>query len=219
MDIISRLFELEDLKYKEFASSLTKTRYPFIGVRIPYLKKIAKELKDENLSFFDAKYFEEIMLEGLIIGYIKDIDEVVSKLRCFVSKIDNWSACDSCCANLKITKNNKEKMWEYIKEYKDSNKEFEVRFMIVMMLNYYLEKEYIAEVFSIIDSISCDFYYSNMAISWLLATSLVKLEKETLDYLKSTKVSDFIYNKAISKACDSYKISNELKRYLKKIKR
>lgn len=219
MDIRSRLFELEDLKYKEFASKLTKTKYPFIGVRIPCLKKMAKELKGENLSFFDEKYFEEIMLEGLCIGYLKNIDSVIYKLEVFITKIDDWSVCDSCCANLKITKKNKEKMWKFITRYKNSNNEFEVRFMIVMMMDYYLENEYINEIFDIIDNISCDFYYSNMAISWLLATALAKLEKETLKYLKKAKVNDFIYNKAISKSCDSHRIGNELKEYLRKIKR
>lgn len=219
MDIRSRLFELEDLKYKEFASKLTKTKYPFIGVRIPCLKKMAKELKGESLSFFDTNYFEEIMLEGLGVGYLKDVDLVILKLEKFIPKIDDWSVCDSCCANLKITKKNKEKMWKFITKYRNSNKEFEIRFMIVMMMDYYLENEYIYEIFDIIDNISCDFYYSNMAISWLIATSLAKLEKETLDYLNRTKVNDFIYNKAISKACDSYRIGKDLKNYLRKIKR
>lgn len=219
MNVRKALFELEDLKYKEFSSKLTKTKYPIIGVRIPYIKKMAKEMKDESLSFFDTKYFEEVMLEGLVIGYCKDIDLVISKLSSFINKIDDWSVCDSCCANLKITKKNKEKMWTFITNYKGCNDEFKVRFMIVMMMDYYLEDNYISKIFDIIDNISCDFYYSNMAISWLLATALAKKERETLKYLENAKINDFVFNKTISKACESYRIRDDLKEYLRKIKR
>ena len=219
MNLKDRLFELEDKEYKKFSSSLTKTRYPMIGVRIPLLKKLAKEIKDENLSFDNAIYFEEIMVEGLLVGYLKDIDLVINKLKNFVCKIDDWSICDSVCANLKITSKNKEKMWRFITSYVTSNNEFEIRFIIVMMMNYYLEENYIASVFHILDNIKCDFYYTNMAIAWLLATSLVKLEKQTLEYLKNNNLNDFVINKTISKVNDSYRVSEELKELLKKMKR
>ena len=171
MNLKDRLFELKDEKYKAFSSSLTKTRYPMIGVRVPLLKMIAKEIKDENLSFNNAVYFEEIMIEGLQIGYLKDIDLVIERLKNFVCKVDDWSVCDSVCSNLKITINNKEKMWKFITSFLTSNKELEIRFMLVMMINYYLENKYIHKVFDILDNIKCDFYYVDMAMSWLLATS------------------------------------------------
>ena len=77
MNLRQKLFELEDKKYKAFSNKLTKTRYPMIGVRIPLLKKMARDYKNENLSFDNAIYFEEIMVEGLLIGYLKDIDLVL----------------------------------------------------------------------------------------------------------------------------------------------
>lgn len=219
MDIRERLLELEDEPYKKFSAKLTKTKYPLIGIRIPLLKKIAKELKDENLCFDKAIYFEEVMLEGLLIGHYNNINIVIEKLKVFINKIDDWSVCDSCCANLKITKKHKEKMWKFITSFKDSNREFEVRFMIVMMMGYYLEEEYISDIFKIIDNIKCDLYYANMAISWLLATSLVKLEMKTLEYLYNCNLSNFIFNKTISKACESYRVKDELKKKLKKMKK
>ena len=219
MDLRQKLFELEDKEYKEFSSKLIKTRYPLIGVRIPILKSISKDNKDKSFDFNTAIYFEEIMVEGLLIGYLKDIDLVVNKLRFFIPKIDNWSICDSVCENLKITNKNKEKMWDFITSYKTSNNEFEIRFMIVMMMDYYLEEKYINNIFNILDNIKCDFYYVNMAIAWLLSTSLVKNEKETLEYLDNNNLSDFIINKTISKAKDSYRVNKELKEILKKMKR
>lgn len=219
MDLRQKLFELEDKEYKEFSSKLIKTRYPLIGVRVPLLKSISKDNKDKSFDFNNAIYFEEIMVEGLLIGYLKDIDLVVNKLRFFIPKIDNWSICDSVCANLKITNKNKEKMWDFITSYKTSNNEFEIRFMIVMMMDYYLEEKYINNIFNILDNIKCDFYYVNMAIAWLLSTSLVKNEKETLEYLNNNNLSDFVINKTISKANDSYRVNKELKETLKKMKR
>ena len=110
-------------------------------------------------------------------------------------------------------------MWKFITGFLTSNKEFEIRFMLVMMINYYLENKYIHKVFDILDNIKCDFYYVDMAMSWLLATSLVNNEKDTLEYLKNNNLSDFVVNKAISKANESYRISKELKVMLKQMKR
>lgn len=218
MELMERLFELHDEKYKRFSSKLTKTKYSLIGVKIPLLKRLAKELKDKAVNFGDV-YFEEVMLEGLMIGYQEDINVVIDKLKNFIHKIDDWSVCDSCCANLKITKKNKSKMWEFVTSLKGSNKEFELRFMIVMMMDYYLDNVYIDKIFDIVDSICDDFYYSNMALSWLIATALVKCEKETLDYLNRCSLNKFVFNKAISKACESYRVSETLKETLKKMKR
>lgn len=219
MDLKETLYELSDIEYKSFASKLTRTSYQIIGVRIPLLKKIAKQLKNNLICFDNCIYFEEIMIEGLCIGYLNDIDEVIDKLKNFILKIDNWSICDSCCANLKITKKNKEKMWKFLLSLKNSKQEFILRFMIVMMMGYYIEEEYIKEIFKVLDSIDCEFYYTNMAMSWLLTTSLVKCEEETLMYIEQCKLSDFVFNKFISKACDSYKVNSELKSFLRKIKR
>ncbi len=218
MNIREYLFELKDDDYKDFTSKLTKTKYPLIGVRIPILKRLAREISKKNYAVDDSEYFEEIMLEGLSIGYLKDIDLVIEKLKIFIKKIDDWSVCDSLCANLKITIKNKEKMWDFIISFKNSDKEFELRFMIVMMMDYFIDT-HILEIFEILDNIKYDFYYSNMAIAWLLATALVRKESETLLYLKSSKVNDFVYNKTISKACDSYRINGSLKMKLKQMKR
>lgn len=219
MNIREELFCLKDEKYKEFSEKLTKTKYPLIGVRMPTLKRIAKKINKEDLLFSGDCYFEEIMIEGLKIGYLTDIVEIIEKLKNFVCKIDDWSVCDSCCANLKIVNKRKKEMWNFITKFKNSDKEFEVRFMVVMMMQYYLCDEYIDEVFEIIDNNRCGLYYANMAISWLICESLVKCEEKTINYLNECNLNDFVFNKAISKACESYRVSNELKGVLRKMKR
>jgi len=219
MNIREELFKLKDEKYKEFSSKLTKTKYPMIGVRIPLIKKLAKDIRDNDFfSCFDSlknPYFEEVMLEGLLIGYLKDINLVIERLKIFINKIDDWSVCDSVCANLKITNKNKEVVWDFINNYKDSYKEFEVRFMIVTMMDYYLEDKYINSIFSVINNLKCSKYYVKMAVAWLLATSVFKCEKETIKYIENCKLDKFTYNKMISKCCESYRVRGDLKILLK----
>lgn len=219
MNIREELFKLKDEKYKNFSSKLTKTKYPMIGVRIPSIKKLAKEIKKQDY-FNNVKnpFFEEVMLEGLLISKLNNIEEVINKLRIFVNKIDDWSICDSVCASLKIVNKYKEDMWKFITSFKDSSEEFEVRFMLIMMLDYYLEEKYINRIFDIIDNLKCNKYYVKMAVAWLLATCFVKCEKETLLYIEDCKIDDFTFNKMISKCNDSFRISYELKQYLKKRK-
>ena len=223
MSIREDLLNLQDESYKAFHSKLTNTKYKIIGVRLPNIKRMAKNL-DLSLAFYyfdclKSPFFEEIMLEGLCIGELKDINLVINRLDAFVNKIDDWSINDSLVSNLKITKKYKDIMWNYIIKYKNSDKEFEVRFMIVMMMSYYLDKKYIEDIFDIIDSITLDKYYVKMAIAWLLATSIVKCEKETIKYLENCKLDKYTFNKMISKCNDSYRVRKDLKDLLKKMRK
>lgn len=223
MNVRDELFKLKDDKYKLFHRSLTNTKYPLIGIRLPFIKKLAKELSKENYdNYFNNlsdPYFEEVILEGLMIGYLKDINDVICKLRVFINKIDDWSVNDSLVSNLKITNKNKEIMWDFIIGYKDSECEFEVRFMIVMMMSYYLDKNHIGKIFEIINNIKCDKYYVKMAIAWLLATSVFKCEEETLAYLRTCNLDNFTFSKVISKCNDSFRVRDELKKVIKEIRK
>lgn len=219
MNVREELFKLEDLKYKEFNAKIIKTKYPVIGIRMPILKKFAKSIsKDTTFVSSDNPYYEEVMLEGLLITYDKDITSFINRFDAFISKIDDWSICDTICASSKIVIKNKETFYKYITKYKNSKKEFETRVMIVMLMDYYLDEEYLSRVFKIIDNIKCHEYYTDMAIAWLVASSLVKYERETLEYMSNTNISKFAYNKAISKACDSYAISDALKEKLRSMR-
>lgn len=221
MSIRDDLFSLKDEKYKLFHSGLTKTKHEIIGVRLPLLKEYSKSL-DCDFEYFNNlnnPYFEEVMLEGLLIGRLQDIELVKERLDIFISKIDDWSVNDSLVSSLRITKRYKEIIWDYIIKYKDSVNEYEVRFMVVMMMAYYLDNEYINDVLEIIDNINLDFYYVKMGIAWLLATCIVKFEKETLSYLKKCSLDKWTFNKMISKCNDSYRVRDELKILLKEMRK
>ena len=163
------------------------------------------------------------MLQGMIIGLSKEKDfEVIKKyIEDFVPKIDNWAICDVFCAGLKITKKYKEDMWDFIQTYLKSKNEFYLRFAIVMILDFYIEEEYLERNFEIFNNVRSDKYYVQMAIAWAISICLIKYYDKTIKYLKSKecKLDNFTYNKLLQKARESYRISKEQKEELQKMKK
>ena len=186
-EIKSKLMDLSDKKYKEFHSGLCPGTDNIIGIRVPVLRNYAKELIKENtlkelLENIDNEYYEEIMLQGMLIGLDKkqDINIIFDYIKEFVPKIDNWAVCDTFCAGLKITKKYKKEMWDFIQSYLKSDKEFEIRFAVVMILNYYIDEEYIEKDLQIFDNIKNQEYYVQMGVAWAISVCLIKFYDETL---------------------------------------
>lgn len=145
--LVQYLFTLQDINYKKFYSRLCPGINNIIGVRVPILRKYAKQLlREYNMEFLidniGNDYYEEIMLQGMIIGLYNDsnIEIILKYIKSFVPKIDNWAICDVFCSGLKITNKNKVMMWDFLQQYIVSDKEFEIRFAIVMILDYYIEE-------------------------------------------------------------------------------
>lgn len=222
--IKEKLFELSDQKYKEFHSGLCPGTDNIIGVRVPVLRNYAKELGkkyniEELLQEIDNQYYEEIMLQGMLIGLEKqDFNTLQKQIKQFVPKIDNWAICDVFCAGLKQTKKHKKEMWNFLQKYLKSNKEFEIRFSIVMILDYYIEEEYLKKIFAIFDDTTSDAYYVQMAVAWAISICLIRFYNETIKYLRIAKLDKFTYNKALQKAIESYRITKEQKEELKNMK-
>lgn len=223
-EVRKKILELADPKYKEFHSGLCPNTENIIGVRIPVLRKYAKELaKDDFRSYLASiadDYYEEIMIKGMIIGLAKmETEERLNYISEFVPKIDNWAICDTFCAGLKFTNKNKDFVWKFIKKHQNSRKEFELRFLIVMLLDYYITDKYIDEVIKILDKTKHDGYYVKMAIAWTMSVLYVKYPKITMEYLKNNTLDDFTYNKALQKIIESYRVSEEDKNIMRKMKR
>lgn len=224
LKIREELINLSEEDYRDFSSKLLPGINNILGVRLPALRKIAKSIaKEDWKNYLDNvrdDYFEEVMLQGMVIGYINntDIDEIISLIRKYVPKINNWSVCDSFCNGLKITNKNKEKMWNFIEEYLSSNYEFEVRFAVVMLLNFYVEEDYVELVLSNLDKIKHDGYYVKMAVAWAISICYVKFSETTLNYLKENNLDYFTYNKSLQKICESLKVSKEEKNIIRGMK-
>lgn len=219
------LFKLQDKKYQEFHSKLCPGTDNIIGIRIPVLREYAKKLLKENdfktlINYIDDEYYEEIMLQGMLIGLAKsNFNEIKPYIENFIPKIDNWAICDTFCAGLKITKKYKREMWNLINTYITSDEEFFIRFAVVMILDYYIEEEYIKENFKIFNNIKSDKYYVQMAVAWAISICFAKYFDKTIKYMKTANLDDFTYNKAIQKAIESYRITKEEKDILRKMKR
>ena len=225
LEIEKELLNMQDKKYKEFQKGICPGVEEIIGIRIPILRSYAKEL----LKKYDFKqlmesipnnYYEEIMLQGMLIGQAKlDFNEIIKYIKDFIPKINNWAVCDTFCTSLKITKKHKEKMWDFIQKYIKSDKEFHIRFGIVLILNYYIDEDYLYKDFKIFDSIKSDKYYVQMAVAWAISFCLIKFYDKTIEYLKNSKIDKFTYNKSIQKAIESYRITKEQKEFLRTLKK
>lgn len=225
-EIKEKLKELADIKYQEFNRKLCPGTNNILGVRIPILRNYAKQLLKEYpvdilLKNIEDEYYEEIMLQGMLIGLSKEKEKelIFKRIRQFVPKIDNWAVCDIFCGGLKITKRYPDEMWEFIQKYLDSNQEFEIRFAVVMILNYYISSDYLERDFQLFSNIQNQGYYVKMAVAWAISVCLIKYYEETVAYLKECPLDKFTYNKAIQKAIESYRISKEQKEFLRKMKK
>ena len=153
-EIREKIFELADEKYKEFHSGLCPNTNNIVGVRVPVLRNYSKELVKGNFRNYLAnakdEYYEEVMLQGMVIGLAKmELEERLEYITKFVPKIDNWAVCDVSCAGFKFAKKYQSEVWKFLKPYLESNKEFEIRFGVVMLLDFYITEEYIDIVLKI----------------------------------------------------------------------
>lgn len=219
------LFALADEKYKNFHSNLCPGTNNIIGVRVPVLRKYAKELVEKNnakeyLKIAKSDYYEEIMLQGMVIGLLKlEWEETKENIQKFIPKIDNWAVCDVFCAGLKITKKYKKEMWDLIQSYLESNQEFELRFSIVMLLDFYIDELYIDEVLKILPKVKHQGYYVKMAVAWAISIAFIKYPEKTINVLKNVKLDKFTYNKALQKILESYRVDEETKKEIRLMKK
>ena len=212
IELQKELLKLSDKKYKEFHSSLCPGTENIIGVRVPVLRQYAKELSRTSdciqILKMKPKFYEETMIQGMIIGFNKkeDIKTIQKHISDFVPQIDNWAICDTFVAGLKITKKYPKEMWLFLQKYLNSDKEFELRFAIIMLLDYYITDEYIDKVVNILDNINHDGYYVKMAVAWAISVCYIKYPDKTYKYLKKNKLDNFTHNKSIQKIKESYRV-------------
>lgn len=224
-EIKEKLLNLADEEYKKFHTSLCPNTIEILGVRAPKLRELAKEIaKSENVKEYlenaiDDSY-EEILLQGMVLGLWKtNIEEFTYYLEKFVPKIQSWAICDMSVSSFKIVKKNKEYIWNFLQKYSKSDKEYEIRFVLVMILNYYIEEEYLEEVFKILNSINNEAYYVKMAKAWTIQVAFVSFPVESIKFLENNKLDDWTYNKALQKILESYKVSEETKQIIRNMKR
>ena len=223
MHVRSELEKLAEPKYQKFSSSLLPGVENILGVRIPKLRVLAKQIAKENWKEFleDAKddSFEEILLQGLVIGYAKaSTTEIITALDAFVPKIDNWSVCDSTAMSLKAAKNHPA-YFGYAKACLAEGTEFSVRFGLVLLTAHFVSDEYIDAVLEILENTRLSGYYAKMACAWAVSECYVQYPEKTERWLAAAKLDDWTFNKSIQKIKESLRVSTEDKKRLDRMKR
>jgi 3-methyladenine DNA glycosylase AlkD len=222
--IKEKLIALSEEEYRKFNSMLTPNVDNMLGVRLPLLRKLAKEIARGDWRAFlaaaDDEYFEETMLQGIVIGYAKaDTEEMLQYVSRFIPKINNWAVCDTFCTGLKFTKQNKARVWEFLMPYFASETEYEVRFGVIMLLLYFIDEEYIARVLQHLDSVRHVGYYARMAVAWAVSMCFVGQPDPTMLYLKQNSLDDFTYHKTLQKITESHQVDDETKDIIRSMKR
>lgn len=225
--ILRRLFEIQDLEYRDFHLKLIPNIDPefIIGVRTPALRKLAQELwKEGNLQDFMSelphKYYEENNLHAFFIERIKDYDECVEALNSFLPYVDNWATCDMMSPRTfkKVSKDNVDVFIMQIKIWTDSEHTYMVRFGIGMLMKYFLDESFSEGYLRLVADVKSDEYYINMMRAWYFATALSKQYNTAVKYIERKELDKWTHNKAIQKAVESNRITDENKTYLKKYK-
>ena len=221
--IKERLKALQDKEYLKFHLNIVPNiqEERIIGVRVPQIRNLAKDLTKEEIdSFLDDLphyYQEENMLHAILLSNIKDVNEALERLNAFLPYVDNWAVCDTI--KPKAFKKNDKRIIEEIRKWIASSHTYIARYGIVALFTFFMDDKYEKGYLELPLTAINDDYYVNMAIAWFYQVALVKHYDDAVVYLETNRLNDFVHNKTISKCHDSYRLSNEIKEYLKTLRR
>lgn len=221
--IKDELFKKQDLSYREFTAVSVPTinKERIIGVRVPIIRQLAKELnKEEKRDFLKClphEYYEEDLLHVILLNNIKDYDETITAIEEFLPYIDNWATNDTL--RPKSLNKRPDKLLLRIKDWIATDKEYYLRFAVSCLMHYFLKENYGKEQLKLVADIRNDAYYVEMMNAWYYATALIDHYDDVIIYLKNSLLSIDVHNKTIQKAIDSYRISPEKKEYLRSLRR
>lgn len=215
-----QLFELQDLKYRDFHSKLMPEtdKETVIGIRTPVLRKFAKEFAGTSeaeafLRQLPHRYYEENNLHMMLITGIKDYEKCMEEIQRFLPCIDNWATCDYPAP--KCFARHKDQVLEEAKRWISSGETYVIRYGIGMLMRLFLDEDFSSEYLEMAAEVQSQEYYVNMMIAWYFATALAKQWDATVPYIEQHKLSDWVHRKTVQKAVESYRITPEQKEYLK----
>lgn len=217
--LLTELESCADEGYEAFHKKLLKNdNVKLMGVRIPVMRKIAKKYIDsiDELLTFPDEFYEVTFIKLTAVSMLKYEKFILYIDRC-VALIDNWATCD--CFAPKCIKSHRNEFMPYIRKYAGQNGEFYQRFALTTLLHFYVEDDYAETIFALSERSDTSLYYVHMAVAWLIAEALVKIYDKAKSFLLENTLDKKTHNKAIQKACESFRLSNDQKNYLKGIKR
>ena len=221
--ITNMLWERADGGYRDFQSKLIPSlpKESIIGVRTPALRALAKELQGSELaaSFLQElphAYYDENQLHAILLSASKDYEECRELLERFLPYVDNWATCD--ILSPKVLRKQPEATLEAIQRWLGSTHSYTVRFGMEMLMSYYLDALFEPRFLAWVAADRSEEYYVRMMVAWFFATALAKQYEATLPYLEQGLLPQWTHKKTIQKACESYRITAEQKRYLRSLR-
>ena len=223
MTLYQRLIREQDEGYRAFQTKLVPNIPPetILGVRTPQLRAIAKEVfqsgeREAFLQDLPHRYYEENLIHFFVLSMVKDFESCVREVEAFLPYVDCWPVSDQ--ATPKAFRKDHEKLLPYVKKWIASEQVYTARFGIRMLMNEYLGEDFREEYPELVASKRGEDYYLKMMVAWYFATALAKRYEETLPYLEEHKLEDWVHKKAIQKALESYRVTDEHKEYLKSLR-
>ncbi|MBR5943621.1 MAG: DNA alkylation repair protein [Lachnospiraceae bacterium] len=223
MTVYERLLEVKDDTYKEFQSKLVPNidGETILGVRTPDMRNIAKEVFGTSecerfLKDIPHKYYEENLVHMFLIGRIKNFDECVKATDEFLPYVDCWPVSDQSSPN--VFKKNHEKLLPHIKRWIDSDHVYTSRFGIRILMNEFLDSDFKDEYLGLVAAKTGEDYYLKMMVAWYFATALAKQYDASIKYCVGKVLDPWTHKKAIQKAIESYRVTDEHKEYLRSLK-
>lgn len=222
-EFINYLHSLQDLEYREFHGRLIQDNSSLIGIRTPILKEISKKVSKNHpkdfLKLVQHNTYEETLIHGLVIGYMKlEFEECTSLLNDFLPFNNNWAINDITCANLKIFKKYLGDGFDIITQYLKNKNPWVVRFGLVLLLDFYINDTYIDNILELSATISGEEYYVGMANAWLLSVCYIHYPEKTKKLLESNQLDLFTKKHTIQKIIESNRVSKEEKDQMRKLR-
>lgn len=218
--IQKQLFALQDKSYQAFQSKLMPTvpAEKVIGVRIPVLRRLAKQLAgtpqaEAFLCSLPHEYYEENNLHAFLLENIRDYDTALAETEKFLPCIDNWATCDCFCP--KVFAKHREELLGPVRRWLDSGRVYTMRYAMNMLMRYYLDESFRPEYLAWVAGVHSGEYYLNMMRAWYFATALAKQPDAALPWLTEKRLDVWTHNKTIQKAVESYRIPAEMKQLLR----
>lgn len=223
MSVYERLISYKDEKYRDFQSKLVPNidSKTIIGVRTPQMRTIVKDVfgtteAADFLQVLPHQYYEENLIHFFLISKIKDFDQCVKEVERFLPYIDCWPVCDQVTPS--VFKKNHDRLLPLIKKWINSNHVYTARFGMRMLMNEFLNDDFKEEYLEWVSSKNGDDYYLKMMVAWFFATALAKQYDATIKYIENRCLDPWIHQKTIQKAVESYRVSDEHKEYLKRLR-
>jgi len=224
--LLGRLKDMSEPSYAQFSEKLKVSPRPILGIRVPTLTALAKELvRTENKAFLDdflhypSVCYEEVILAYKVFGLLQmDIPTTKHYLEKLLAYNDSWATNDSLCSSFTAPKKNRAEYWPLIKGYLTSLNPWDIRFATIAMMSNYLTDEYTPEVLTLLSAVHSDHYYVNMGLAWTFATAMAKQREKTLPYLHKGVLKEEVRKKAIQKCIESFRVTPEDKTLLRSMR-